>query len=82
MDVPSEEDVQEDVMHDEWHRAFCQNLTRLRTSAGLTQQELARRAGMDHSVIRRVESGERGPQLLTVFKLAAALGVHPSTLLR
>ena len=49
-------------------------LARLRILRGLTQQELAERAGMTQSVVARVESGRANPSLTTLERLAEALG--------
>ncbi len=53
-------------------------LKQLRTSAGLTQAELARRTGIHRPNIARVEAGRHTPSLETLSKLAAAIGV-PTT---
>jgi len=46
-----------------------------RLAAGLTQRELARRAGVAPSVISRIESGEvKRPDWSTTERIAAALG--------
>jgi uncharacterized protein len=45
-----------------------------RTRAGLTQSELARRAGVTQSVISAYESGHRQPSLPTLSGLVAAAG--------
>jgi transcriptional regulator with XRE-family HTH domain len=49
-------------------------LREARLSAGLTQLELARRAGANQNTISRVEVGEHRPGDNTKFALAAALG--------
>ena len=43
----------------------------------LTQRMIAARAGLDHSTISRLLSGDRAPTWATVELLASALGVDP-----
>ena len=45
-----------------------------RRAAGLTQQELAERAGTSQSAVARLERGRSSPTLATVERLAAAAG--------
>lgn len=45
-----------------------------RLAAGLSQAELARRAGMDHTFISRIESGRTSPDVRTLQRLAKAIG--------
>lgn len=57
------------------------NLRRLRTERGLTQQEMAERAGLDYKYYQRIEAGNwPGLQLRTVDKLAKALRVEVAEL--
>ena len=56
-------------------RAFAEALWFLRQKAGLTQEELAGRTGLHTTEISRLESGQRGPTLKTVKKLAKGLQV-------
>ncbi len=60
---------------------FARNLRRLRMEQGLTQEELAARAGMHRTFIGAVERGDRNASLRTVQRLADALGVEPQVLL-
>lgn len=46
-----------------------------RTTAGLTQEELAERAGLDRSYIGGVERGDRNPTLIVIEKIAGGLGI-------
>ncbi|MBI4239080.1 MAG: helix-turn-helix transcriptional regulator [Deltaproteobacteria bacterium] len=48
----------------------------LRACAGLTQQELARKAGTSQPTIAMYESGEKSPSMSTLQRLAASLGLE------
>lgn len=61
-------------------RLFGERLRALRKSAGLTQQQLADRAGFKSPVIVRYEAGRALPRPQAIEKLAAALGVPVSDL--
>ena len=51
-------------------------LRKARRAAGLTQTELARRAGVTQSVISAYESGRREPALSTLVRLVEATGAR------
>ena len=51
-----------------------------RTVAGVTQEELARRAGLARETLIRIENQQRGARPQTIRRLADALLVAPSTL--
>lgn len=52
------------------------NLVRkTREEAGLSQEELADRAGLDRSYLGGVERGERNPTLIVIGKIANGLGL-------
>jgi transcriptional regulator with XRE-family HTH domain len=55
-------------------------LRAVRIARLLTQQELARAAGVGYTTINRLERGDAPAELRTVRKLAAALGVEPAAL--
>ncbi|MGX1587045.1 helix-turn-helix transcriptional regulator [Brevundimonas diminuta] len=50
-------------------------LKAVRTAAGLTQQELADRAGLSRKTVNTVENGVFTPSVLVALTLAQALGV-------
>jgi transcriptional regulator with XRE-family HTH domain len=60
---------------------FGATVRRLRTAAGLTQEQLGERCGMDLSAVSRLERGHRNPRLDTLVRLARALDVTPADLL-
>jgi transcriptional regulator with XRE-family HTH domain len=57
------------------NRSFAGRLRELRESAGLTQVELAAKAGMHRFGVAKLEQGVREPSWATVQALAEALGV-------
>jgi len=60
---------------------FGLNLKRLRADAGLSQEELAARAGLHRTYVSSVERGHRNVSLENIFALAAALKCDPRDLL-
>jgi transcriptional regulator with XRE-family HTH domain len=54
---------------------------RLREQRGLTQEELAARAGVTRSYLARLETGRHEPTLTMLERLAKALRVKPSRFL-
>jgi len=51
-------------------------LREARTRAGLSQRDLAKKAGTAQSVIARIERGQTSPTLETLERLLAAAGVE------
>jgi putative transcriptional regulator len=56
--------------------AFKDRLRALRDSAGLSQEKLARAAGVSTSTVVKLEHGPLDPSWETAVKLARALGVR------
>lgn len=63
------EPVEADVL------AFGRRIRSMRTGAGLTLREVAARAGVSKSLLSQVERGSAQPSLITIRRLALALGV-------
>ncbi len=53
----------------------------LRLRAGLTQEELAKEAGVTQTTVARIERDAVQPEVTTIRKLAQALGKTPGDLL-
>lgn len=53
----------------------------LREKKELTQTELANKAGIHPVSVRKYETNKMTPTLAQIYKLAKALGVHPTTLM-
>lgn len=60
---------------------LARNVRRLRTAAGLSQEELAARAGLHRTYISSVERRQRNVSLENIYALASALGCDPRELL-
>jgi transcriptional regulator with XRE-family HTH domain len=57
------------------HAALGEAVRRIRTEAGLSQEQLAERAATDLTQVGGVERGVRNPSYTTLVRLAAALEV-------
>jgi len=55
---------------------FIASLIKRRSQRGLTQHELAKRAGTKQSAISRLESGTYNPSLAFLSRIADALGAR------
>ena len=55
------------------HAALGEAIRRLRLERGLSQEQLAERAGTDLTQIGGIERGVRNPSYTTLVRLAAAL---------
>ena len=62
-------------------RGTLPGLWACRMAGALTQQDLAKQAGIGRATIRGLERGDRRAHATTIRKLCAALGVEPSDLL-
>jgi transcriptional regulator with XRE-family HTH domain len=71
-----------DPNHHTRAQTFGENLREARRAAGLSQEELAKRAGIDRPTISVYEHGKREPNMSTLVKLARALGVPAEALVR
>jgi transcriptional regulator with XRE-family HTH domain len=66
---------------DDVREQFGRILRKSRTARGLTQEELAFRAGMSVPYLSDLERGLWNPSLAMVVDLARALEIHPAELL-
>ncbi len=58
-----------------------EKLKEIRTRRLLTQEELAEKAGVNHSTVVNTERNQTEPHFRTIRKLAAALNIDPTELL-
>lgn len=56
-------------------QTFASNLKKHRANARISQEELALQSGLDRTYISGCERGVRNPSLVSVEKIATALGV-------
>jgi transcriptional regulator with XRE-family HTH domain len=60
---------------------FGENFRRFRMQAGLSQEAVAVRMGVDRAHVSSMERGQQNVTLLTMWLAAQALGVKPADLL-
>ena len=63
-------------------KKFGRAVRQRRLAVGLSQEELAQRAGLHRTYVGSVERGERNVSLENIVRLAAALGLDASLLLK
>jgi transcriptional regulator with XRE-family HTH domain len=56
-------------------------IQKLREARGMTQEQLASKAGLSRGYLARLETARQDPRLSIVVKLARALRVKPSNLI-
>ena len=61
-------------------KQFGKRVRELRKAKGLSQEELAFKAGIHRTYIGGIERGERNPSLNNIAAIAKALGVTPPEL--
>jgi len=69
-------------LHSPEHRALCTILVAARLTAGLTQQDVAKRLRRPQSFVAKVEGGERRLDILEFIAVARALDTDPTALFR
>jgi transcriptional regulator with XRE-family HTH domain len=62
-------------------RVFGANVRRYRVAAGLSQEAVAVKMGVDRAYVSGMERGQQNVTLLTMWHLAEALNVRPAALL-
>jgi DNA-binding XRE family transcriptional regulator len=63
-------------------RALADRIKELRNQKGISQEELAHRAGLSRTGMGFLETGKRSPRLDTLMKVADGLGVTVDELLK
>jgi transcriptional regulator with XRE-family HTH domain len=61
---------------------FAMRLKKLREKRGITQEALAKKAGVSRAYLARLEMGRHDPPLSRLRKLAKALGVDIAALVK
>ena len=59
-----------------------QNLKRIRTKKGISQNKIAHILGIDRAFISHIENGKTNPTLSTITKIAKAIGVSVGELMK
>lgn len=61
---------------------FGQILRELRIEKGISQEDLGFKSGYHRTYISLLERGQKNPSLQTIFRLAKALEISPSEIIR
>jgi transcriptional regulator with XRE-family HTH domain len=67
---------------DEQLARFGENIRQARKQAHFSQIDLSLRAQLDRAAVSFIERAERAPDLSTIIRVAEAVGVKPSALLK
>lgn len=70
------------MYHSNPKQLLAENIRKYRQELGLSQEELAARAGLHRTYISSVERAERNVSLENIFHIAEALGIEPALLIR
>lgn len=65
----------------DWNALVGRNLRKRRAALGLSQEDLAHKAGVSIRMVGSVERGQQSPTIEVLGKLADALEVSPASLL-
>ena len=69
-------------VHSAEQAAFCELMIEARKTAGLTQQDVAKRLKKPQSFVAKYEGGERRIDVVEFLKIARAIGADPLRILR
>lgn len=61
---------------------FAENVRRRRLALGLSQEELAEKAGVHRTYVGMLERSEKNVTIYNIERIAVALQVEPATLLQ
>lgn len=67
------------TIHSQHGNLVGQVLKQVRERAGLSQRELCRLLGREHSFVSKCELGERRVDIVEFYKICVACGVNPET---
>ncbi len=65
------------TIHSPHGKVISQKLVELRNKAGLTQRELAKKLGREHSFVAHYELGERRIDIAELYWICKACGASP-----
>jgi len=66
----------------DWSKKLGVNLKKLRLKKKMSQGDISRKLGVDRAYISSIENGRMNPTLSTLEKLAGAIGVNSSDLIK
>lgn len=66
------------TIHSKMGQMVCQKIVDIRKKAGLTQRDLAKKLGREHSFVARIELGERRVDIVELYQVCTACNVSPN----
>lgn len=72
----ADEDIRDNAL-----ALLAERVRAARDASGLAQDQVARDASLDRTMVGMIERGETNPSVVTLLKLARALGTTPAALL-
>jgi len=64
------------------YKIFREQLRDARTSAGLSQEDLAKKMGWDQTYVSKIERGVRRVDVVELIAICEVLGVEPNEFIR
>lgn len=74
--------IMTDSIHSPEYRLVLSKLVAMREKAGLTQRDLAKKLGREHSFVWRAETGKRRLDVVEFYWVCRALGQNAATVYR
>lgn len=65
------------TIHSKMSKIVSQEITEMRKKSGLTQRELAQKLGREHSLVARIELGERRVDIIEFYLICEKCQVDP-----
>lgn len=64
------------IMDQQYIKMFALKVRMLREQQGLSQEQLAAKAGLHRTYIGMIERSERNPSLVSIYKIAKGLNIN------
>lgn len=69
------------TIHSRMGKLVCEKIIEMRKSVGMTQRDLAKKLGREHSLVARIEQGERRVDLVELYVICDACHQKPEKII-